>query len=313
MYRTIAITIASLILSLNSHAEYVGHTLRTDLVPGSAEITVLLPPSYKETNKVYTVLFWLHGGGGDNGFLKRTGPIFESGWKDGSVPEMIVVTPNANRSFYLDYKSGKEKWESLITKEILPYIRKNYRATKDTKRTFIGGISMGGMGSLRMATKYPNLFGGVIALEPGIEPNLAWKDVEVRDKFWRAKPILEERFGRPFDEAFWAANNPATIVNNNPQQILDSDLKIYLEAGSEDGYGLDRGTEFLHRILYDHNIHHEYRYVYGADHVGATMNGRIKDALLFLNKIINPPGPDPQVTRFRNLINRQKARAGVEE
>jgi S-formylglutathione hydrolase len=313
MYRLLSIAIGILITALPSQAEYVEHRIDTEWVPGSAEFTMLLPPTYNNTNKVYPLLFWLHGGGGDNGFLNRTGPIFESGWKDGTVPEMIVVTPNANRSFYLDYKSGKEKWESLITKEILPYVRKQYRATKSFKYTFIGGISMGGMGSLRIATKYPKLFGGVIALEPGIEPNLKWKDVKIRDKFWRSDAIMEERYGKPFDEDFWAANNPATIVNNDPQAILEAGLKIYIEAGTEDGYGLDRGTEFLHRILYDHDVHHEYRYVYGADHVGQTMNGRIADALHFLDKIVNPPEPDPQVVRFRKAIARQKARAGVEE
>jgi len=44
---------------------------------------------------------------------------------------------------------------------------------------------MCGMGSSRLALKHPELFGGVAAIEPGIEPILHWKDMQPRRRFWR--------------------------------------------------------------------------------------------------------------------------------
>ena len=172
---------------------------------------------------------------------------------------------------------------------------------------------MGGMGSLRMAFKRLDLFGAVVSMEPGIEPAYAWKDVKLEDKFWRAPALLEERFGKPFDEAYWAANNPATIVRDNAQAVKASGIAIYIEVGSEDAFGLDRGTDFLHRTLYENGIRHEYRYVYGADHVGNSMNARIRDGLAFLKRITTPPSPDPQLDAVRKRIETWKRRAGLKE
>ena len=70
----------------------------------------------------------------------------------------------------MDYKDGSEKWESLIIKEFLPYLQKEYRVTPDVNNTFIGGVSMGGLGSLRLGFKYLDKFRAIVSFEPGIEP-----------------------------------------------------------------------------------------------------------------------------------------------
>lgn len=309
----------ALVLAITFHAaaawtlDLQTKTIETKLVPNPATYSVLLPGSYGGSSERYPLFLFLHGGGGDNGFLKRFVPIFENLWKSGAIPEMIVATPDADRSFYLDYKDGSQKWETFIVQDLLSHLKSNYRIAADPKRTFIGGISMGGMGSLRMAFKNPDLFGAVVSFEPGIEPAFEWKDVKLEDKFWRSTTLLEERYGKPFDEKYYAANNPATIVRDHPARILDSGLAIYIEAGSEDSFGLDRGAEFLHRVLYDNGIKHEYRYVRGADHVGASLVGRVTDGLLFLNRVVNPLEEGPAVTRLKRQIRNWKRAAGLRE
>ena len=69
-------------------------------------------------------------------------------------------------------------------------------------------------------------------------------------------------------------------------------LSIYLEVGDQDLLllYLDQGTEFVHRVLFDAGISHEYRLVKGADHVGASVGPRFLDALSFIGRQINPPG-----------------------
>lgn len=162
-----------------------------------------------------------------------------------------------------------------------------------------------------MAFKYPDRFRGVIALEPGIEPALAFDDIKLEDKFWRADAIFEERFGSPVDAAYWADNNPATIAQLNPQRLIDSGLAIYIEAGTEDMYGLHRGTDFLHRILFDTGVKHEYRYVLGADLVGATIRPRVMNALDFMQRVEAPLVADPVADAARQRIDLQKRRAGL--
>jgi len=91
-------------------------------------------------------------------------------------------------------------------------------------------------------------------------------------------------------------------VRDNADAVRASGIKIYIEVGTEGAHRFYRGTDFLHRALYDHEIKHEYRYIYGADHVGASLQGRFRDGLAFLNRIINPPPTDPAVVNYRKLI-----------
>jgi S-formylglutathione hydrolase len=288
--------------------------LETGRVPSPVPYSVLLPPGFDPDVDArqgrYPLLVWLHGGGGDRDFLADQKPLFEEMWRLDRTPAMVVVTPNAGRSFYLDYRDGSQRWETFVLEDLIPAMQSRYAI--DAERLYIGGISMGGMGSLRMAFKHPQRFRAVIALEPGIEPALAWRDVELRDRYWRSPALLQERYGKPIDEDYWAANHPTTIAHRNPRALIDAGLAIYIEVGSEDAFGLDRGTDFLHRVLYDAGVPHEYRYVLGAEHIGRTVPPRILDALAFLQRVEAPSVRDPQVEQVRRMLSRLKRRAGVE-
>lgn len=285
----------------------------TSNVPSPVPYTVLLPTGYAGSGKEYPLLIFLHGGNGDNGFLRSVTPAFREAWAAAECPEMVVATPTCGRGFYMDYRDGRQKWETFLGAEFLPAMRERYRVSRERGKTFVGGISMGGMGSLRLAFKNPDWFAAVIALEPGIEPAFEWKDVKLEDKFWRAPELLEEIYGDPIDEAFWARNNPATIARDHAGVLRSSGLAVYIEAGTRDSFGLDRGTEFLHRVLYDNGIEHEYRLVYGADHVGRSMLPRVRNAAGFIGRLMEPERIDPQVEALHLLIRRWKNQAGLQE
>ncbi|HWN58381.1 MAG TPA: hypothetical protein VNO74_09790, partial [Methylomirabilota bacterium] len=67
--------------------------------------------------------------------------------------------------------------------------------------------------------------------------------------------------------------------------IKKSGLAIYLEVGDEDFLNAHDGTEFLHRVLWDLDIAHEYRLIRGADHGGPTLVPRIRDAFAWLGSV----------------------------
>jgi S-formylglutathione hydrolase len=154
---------------------------------------------------------------------------------------------------------------------------------------------MGGTGTLRMGFKYYDKFGVLISFEPAIEPALEWKDV--KPSFYRRKKLMKTIFGSPFDEEYWKINNPSYLAVKNAKKIQSSDIKIYIEVGTEDIFGLYRGAEYIHRILFDNQINHEFRMVYGADHIGPSLVERLRNGFLFLNRIINNPKPDHIIIR----------------
>lgn len=90
---------------------------------------------------------------------------------------------------------------------------------------------MGGMGTLRIGIKHPEMFGGIAALEAGIEPILHWKDMRPRDRFYRDDSVIEAAF----DPQYWEANNPASIAKADPKRLLRSGLAIYIDAAGRCG------------------------------------------------------------------------------
>ena len=280
-------------------SQVVDAKIESKLVPSPVEYAVLLPDGYESVKDQLPLLLFLHGGGGDKTFLTRLRPVIDDLWKSGTLPPLVIVTPSAGRSFYMDFKDGSQKWETFIVTEFLDHLRTQYKVTRERKGTLLFGISMGGMGALRIAFKHPEKFGALAAMEPGIDPVLKWKDLSSRYKFYRGPELMQTIYGKPFDEAYWEANNVASIASTNAARLRSSGLGIYIEAGDEDLFYLHEAAEFLHRILWDQKVQHEYHLVRGADHVGRTIPARAKEGLTFLARMLNPPPPDPEVEAAR--------------
>ena len=285
-----------------SASQLLDAKVESKLVPSPVEYTALLPDGYEAAKEPLPLLLFLHGGGSDKSFLTRMRPVFDELWKAGTLPPMVVVTPSASRSFYMDYKDGSQKWETFIATEFLEHLRGKYKITRHRVGTLLFGISMGGMGVLRLGFKYPEKFAGLVAMEPGIDPVLKWKDLSSRYKFYRGQDLMETIFGKPFDEAYWDANNVATIAVARAEKLRAAGLGIYIEAGDEDLFYLHEATEYLHRILWDQKIPHEYHLVRGADHVGRTIRPRAIEGLGFLARLLNPPPPDPEAEAARKRL-----------
>ncbi|MHA1508517.1 MAG: alpha/beta hydrolase [Promethearchaeota archaeon] len=261
--------------------------------------SMIFPEGYDESNANFPLLLFLHGGNGDEKSIEFIEPLIRKLWKDDKLPKMVIATPSCTRSLYMNYRDSSENWESFIIEEFLPFLHENYKLTRDVNKTFISGVSAGGLGALRMGFKYVEKFGAILSFEPAIEPVYEWDDIEIRDKFYRPKKLFEKIFGAPVDKEYWKRNNPAYIIRKNAEKIRDSGIKLYLEVGTKDFLGLYRGAEFLHRLLFDNSISHEFRLVYSGDHIGITLKERFNNGLLALNRFINPPQEIPAIVEIR--------------
>ena len=65
------------------------------------------------------------------------------------------------------------------------------------------------------------------------------------------------------------------------------------------------GVEFLHQVLWNARIPHEYHLVRRADHVGATLMPRFREAQRFLGRVLTPE-PDPAAEAFRGQMEPAK-------
>ena len=88
--------------------EITVHEIDTALVPSPARFDVLLPPSYGAGEQAYPLFLWLHGGDGPEGHLESIAALLDSMWAEGTLSEMVVVTPHAGTypNNYLDFADG---------------------------------------------------------------------------------------------------------------------------------------------------------------------------------------------------------------
>ncbi len=254
--------------------------LETKLVSGPVEYALLSPGGVHNGDR--PILIWLHGGGGSSRFLESCRPQFMSCWADRSLPSMVVATPSAGWSFYLDRHDGSELWETFLLNEFIPHVRAETGC--ENGPVLIGGISVGALGALRLAFKYPDRFHAVVAIEPTIEAALSWDKVPSRDRVYMPDRIRHRLFGKPLDHQFWKTNHPTSLAVANSAAIAAAGLSIYLEAGDEDRMHVQYGCELLHRCLFDIGLRHEYRLTREGNHVGPSVGPRVAEALRFVGR-----------------------------
>jgi S-formylglutathione hydrolase FrmB len=225
---------------------------------------VILPPSYdaSKTSR-YPVLYFLHGLGGNAETLIDSGGLdmIEDLWQRKQIGEFLIVTPNAGRSFYINSRDGRVRYQDFFIREFLPYIEMHYRILRDPKHRGISGVSMGGYGALRFAFLYPGLFGSVSAHSPALVENPPRARVSNMQEMAITR-FLGSAFGVPFDPDYWNRESPFTIVRERPRP---RDLRIYFDCGTSDDYGFNRGAEAFHKLLVARGIPHEF-HLYPGGH-----------------------------------------------
>jgi S-formylglutathione hydrolase FrmB len=234
----------------------------------------LLPPSYGSPAKTYPVLYFLHGLGDNEQSLVASGAwnIIERLRETGKIGEMVVVTPAGDRSFYINSRDGRVRYEDFFIREFVPEIERRYHAGGARAHRAVGGVSMGGYGALRFAFKYPQLFAAVAvhmaAIYDRLPPALA--AAAAADPRGRRLDAAGA-FGNPPDEAYWQANSPLRFARSAPLQRL----AIYFDCGDRDDYGFDAGARALDQALTARHVPHEFHlypgghdWMYVADHFG---------------------------------------------
>ena len=247
---------------------------------------VVLAPVQEER---LPLCIFLLGAGGTRDSMVELQPVFDGWWAEGAVPRMMVATPTAGLDYYMEDPAGPIRWDSFLVGDLLPYLRHTCNAG-DT--TVVAGISGGGYGALKLAFAHPQIFAAVSAMQPMLEPGLQESDVGPRNRLHHAAGGPPQLIGAARDPALWESNNPANRARANAQQIRNSGLAIYLEAGDRDFLNAHDGAEFLHRVLWDLDLSHEYHLVRDADHGGPTMRPRLRAMLSWFGSLWSPASPD---------------------
>jgi len=184
---------------------------------------VILPPGYDET-KTYPVLYLLHGIGGlhNTDWMDCNADVITANLINaGKAKPMIVVVPNARASANDTDTSmsdasiaGFHNFIYDLQGSLMPFIKENYPVSDRRDQTAIAGLSMGGMESLHIGCRIPEVFGYVGAFSSA--PTMPLTDAEITvPKEWNGNTFFMLCCGLQDTTALTSHNRYKNALINN--------------------------------------------------------------------------------------------------
>ena len=142
-------------------------TVKSSCLKGRGDICVYIPPSLKTTKEIPLVIL-LHGVYGSSWSWAFSGGAHELARtmiENGEMRPMVIAMPSdglwGDGSGYVPH-DGKnfEKW---IAEEVPEAVLRSLPPGASFSKMFIGGLSMGGFGALKIGVKYSDRFSAVSA------------------------------------------------------------------------------------------------------------------------------------------------------
>lgn len=205
------------------------------------KVVVIRPTTAKNDKATYPVIYLLHGHGGNYAQWPTTAPQLSQTAEELKV---IFVCPDGGvGSWYFDSPIDSSiRYESYITKELVPYIDAHFPTKAMPQYRAITGLSMGGHGALYLAIRHPNLFGAAGSTSGGVDftpfPN-SWDiknalgNYDENKERWKENTVLHQ---------------VENLKNNTPSMIIDCGV---------DDFFLDVNRA-LHARLLQLKINHDY-------------------------------------------------------
>ena len=232
---------------------------------------IYLPDEYKNTTKHYPVIYYLHGGNGNQREGKWLMSEMDKAIATKKMPPVIIVSVQALPiGWYCNANTSAEgvisgPVEDVLVKNLVPYIDAHYRTVANSSGRGLEGWSMGGFGAIRLAFKYPDLF--------GFASSLAGALIEFQDE--HNPQYLVNTFGPatgPGSEKsieYFNAVHPRFYATKNAE-LIKSNVKVRLIVGDQDWLYNNNGkliTKIFSDYLDSLGIKHEYTVLKNAGHM----------------------------------------------
>jgi enterochelin esterase-like enzyme len=249
--------------SLIKHERFPSRFLRNQ-----RDLIVYLPPGYEEQPRRRFPVLYLHDGqnlfDGATSFIPRmdwhVGQTADKLIRSGTVEPLIIVgIYNGGKARIREYTPTRvprlgggraDRYAKFVLEEVRPFLLGNYRALSGSEHTGIGGSSLGGLVSLYLGLRLPNIFGKIAALSPSV-----WWNQRVLHRFAAAAPV----------------------------QPLP---RIWLDIGAREGARIIEDVERFRDVLIEKGWHLNkdlhYERVDGAEHNEAAWAQRVGPFLQFL-------------------------------
>ena len=235
---------------------------------------IYLPEEYKNTTNRYPVIYYLHGGNGNQREGQWLMNEIDRAIKAQKMQPVIIVSVQALPiGWYCNANVGAKgvisgPVENVIIKNLVPYIDAHYRTITNSSGRGLEGWSMGGFGAIRLAFKYPELF--------GFTSSIAGALIEFQDE--HNPQYLVNTFGpaigagseRSID--YFNTVHPKYYARKNAE-LIKNNVKIRLIVGDQDWLYNNNGkliTKIFSHYLDSLGIKHEYTVLKNVGHMVPT-------------------------------------------
>ena len=241
---------------------------RSRFLRNQRNLIAYLPPGYHQQPQRRFPVLYLHDGqnlfDGSTAFVPgqdwHVGQTADAEIQSGRVEPLIIVgIYNAGKSRIGEYTPTKvpklgggraDRYGKFLLEEVMPFVEREYRADGGAWRTGIGGSSLGGLVSLYLGLRRPDVFGKIAALSPSV-----WWNQRVIYRFAEKMPV-------------------------------ESRPRIWLDIGTREGPRIVEDVERYRDILISRGWHFgadlHYERVEGAEHNEAAWARRVGPFLRFL-------------------------------
>lgn len=193
---------------------------------------VYLPPCYDYyADRAYPVLTMFHGWPMNEQHWVNLGLLnIADAWiTQKLVGPFIVVLPGVVNpdGLYVNSSGGSGSFEGMVVTELLPRIDETYRTIREPWARAIGGISRGGVWSLEIGLRNPNLFAVVGGHSPALSLNRPYPAYD---------PYALARNGAP-DQRLYLTGGDADWARAGAITLRD----LLLEYGADVTYQVHKG------------------------------------------------------------------------
>ncbi|HEX6512221.1 MAG TPA: alpha/beta hydrolase-fold protein [Chloroflexota bacterium] len=225
------------------------------------------PPGYAGGDQRYSTLYMLHGIGG--GFGGTVGN--ETEWPGyglltaadnliagGAIRPLLIIMPEGDQSYWMDAANGGPKYGTYLVDDVVRDVDSRFRTVPDRDHRGIGGLSMGGFGSLASAVLRPQVFG----IAGAHSPSLAQLD--------KAPSFFGEA-------EYFAQHDPVQLLHGRAASARS--LQLWLDVADQDPQWAAR-AEALHEQLLADGIAHQW-HQWPGQHNGVYWGEHMADYLKF--------------------------------
>ena len=217
---------------------------------------VWAPADFVPDEERLPLLVFLHGGGdNENAFDKaKVGQHLDEQLAAGLIPRVIVVVPNGEFGFWENWYDGSKNYRDWVIDEVIPAVQAEYKTLPCPQHCHVGGVSMGGHGTLRFAWFHPDIFNSASVLSAPIFDAKAIKDFSRR---WYVKLFI------PVDNIWGPSKDTQRIDSEDVYQqwTRQEDLKgmrLFVGVAKKDRKEIIELNRKFHNHLETHDIEHVY-------------------------------------------------------